>query len=280
MRRYLAALIALSATAAVSAQHHDHDVEEAPQVQQSSPPPVAYSGPAHAADTIFDPQEMAKVRAQLHAEHGGSTSYQVLAERFEIGTGDGDDSYLWDVQGWYGGDINKLWLKSAGEGDAGDSPSTAEFQALFSHAIAPFFDIQAGVRQDFRPDPERSHLVIGLQGLMPYVFEIDVAAFLSDDGDLTARLEGEYDALINQRLILQPRLELNISAQDIPELGIGSGFASVEAGIRLRYEIRREFAPYIGIGWERKLGDTGDIAQDSGEDRSSLRAVVGVRAWF
>ena len=115
---------------------------------------------------------------------------------------------------------------------------------------------------------------------MRYVFKIDVAAFHSDDGDLTARLEGEYDALIDQRLILQPRLELNISAQDIPELGIGSGFASVAAGIRLRYEIRWEFAPYIGIGWERKLGDTGDIAQDSGEDRSSLRAVVGVRAWF
>lgn len=267
-----------------SADPHAHDMstmQDAAKPQaEASPPPAAFSGPADAADILFDPQEMAKAREQLRIEHGGSKAYLILADRFETRVGDGEENYLWDLQGWYGGDINKLWLKSEGEGGLGDNPDNAEFQALYSRAIAPFFDIQAGIRYDVRPDPDRSYLVLGLQGLLPYVFEIDAAAFLSDDGDLTARLEGEYDLQVNQRLILQPRVELNMAAQEIPELRIGSGFSSIEAGIRLRYEIRRELAPYFGIAWERKLGDTGDFARAAGEDRGDWGVVVGVRSWF
>jgi copper resistance protein B len=173
-----------------------------------------------------------------------------------------------------------LWLKSGGEGAFGDSAGSLEFQALYSRAVAPFFDVQAGIRQDVRPNPDRTYLVIGLQGLLPYVFELDAAAFLSDTGDLSGRLEVDYDLQINQRLILQPRVELNVSAQAVPELNIGSGVGSVEAGIRLRYEIRREFAPYLGIGWERKLGETGNLARAAGQDHHSWGAVVGMRSWF
>lgn len=292
MKRCLIALLAASMSTAVLAQHESHEAAETSSetTQQaadpraphdtSPAPPAAFLGPAHAADALFDPRKMAEAREQLRAEHGVPKSWLILADRFEARVGDGEENYLWDVQGWYGGDINKLWLKSEGEGDLGDDPDNAEFQALFSRAIAPFFDIQAGIRHDFRPDPERSHLVVGLQGLMPYFFEIDAAAFLSDEGDLTGRLEGEYDLQVNQRLILQPRLELNIAAQDIPELGIGSGVTSIEAGFRLRYEVRREIAPYVGITWERKLGDTGDAALAAGEDRGGWQAVAGVRAWF
>jgi len=247
---------------------------------EAPPPPAAFSGPAHAADTLFNPEEMAEAREELRAEQGDARTYLVLADRFETRTRSGDENYLWDVQGWYGGDIHRLWLKTEGDGGLGDSPDGAELQVLYSRAILPFFNIQSGIRHDLSPDPERSHLVVGLQGLVPYLFELDAATFLSDEGDLTGRLEGEFDLQITQRLILQPRVELNIAAQDVPELRIGSGVSSAEAGFRLRYTIRREFAPYLGVAWERKFGETGDFARAAGEDAGGWEAVLGARAWF
>ena len=151
--------------------------------------------------------------------------------------------------------------------------------ALWSRAIAPFFDFQAGVRQDLT-GPERTHAVIGIQGLMPYRFEVDAAAFVSTKGDVTARIEGELDQRITQRLILQPRAELALSAQDIPELGIGAGLDRIEAGLRLRYEFAREFAPYVGVSQEWRIGDSADFARAAGEDPSVTNYVVGVRFWF
>lgn len=153
-------------------------------------------------------------------------------------------------------------------------------QALWSHAITPWFDVQAGARYDFRPEPERGHLVLGLQGLAPYFFEIDAAAFLSDERDLTARIEAEYDQLITQRLILQPRVELDLAAQDVEEIGIGAGLSSVEAGLRLRYEIVPEFAPYFGVSYERAVGDTANFARDEGEEVDTWSVLIGLRAWF
>lgn len=250
-----------------------------PGAAATSPPPAAFSGPAHAADLFFDPQVMAAAREQLRSGQGGSPTFMILADRLETRSG-GDEDYLWDVQGRYGGDINRLWFKSEGEGRMGDRPESAEMQVLYSRAITPFFDAQAGIRYDFSPDPARAHLVLGLQGLAPYAFEIDAVAFLSDEGDVTGRLEGEYDIQITQRTLLQPRLELNVSAQDIPELRTGSGLSSVEAGLRLRYEIRREIAPYLGVGWKRKLGNTGDFASAAGEDRGGWQFVLGIRSWF
>ena len=319
MKRLLIFLLAAAATPPVLAQHEGHEAEQAdqpttdphsghdvnsePREQQENddphashdrstvqdaaeqkaeapPPPAAFSGPAHAADTLFDPREMAEAREQLRIEQGAAKNYLILADRVETRVGDGEEKYLWDVQGWHGSDIDKLWLKSEGEGDFGDGPDSAEFQALYGRAITPFFDVQAGVRHDVRPEPNRSHLVVGLQGLLPYVFELDAAAFLSDEGELTGRLEAEFDLQISQRLLLQPRVELHMAAQEIPELGIGSGVGSMEAGLRLRYEIRREFAPYAGIGWEQKFGGTADIARAAGDDRDAWQAVVGIRSWF
>ncbi len=146
-------------------------------------------------------------------------------------------------------------------------------------SLLPFFDLQAGVRFDPEPDT-RGHLVVGVQGLAPYMFHVDGALFLSDRGDLTARLEGEYDQRITQRLIVQPRLEVELAAQDIPESGIGAGITKIEAGLRLRYEIQREFAPYVGIEYEAALGETADIARAAGEDPDGLKVLVGLRAWF
>ena len=253
--------------------HQDGDLPEGP------PPPEAFEGPQHAADAIYGPAVMAEARATNHATHGDMKTGTLMAERLEARIGEGEDGYLWDLQGWYGGDIDKLVIKSEGEGEFGGAVEDAEVQALWGHAIGPFFDLQAGVRLDIEPET-RSHLVLGVQGLAPYMWHVDAAAFLSDRGDLTARIEGEYDQKLTQRLILQPRAELELAAQDIAEREIGAGLTKFETGLRLRYEIAREFAPYVGVGYETKLGDTRSMAKDVGDDPDGLKLLLGLRAWF
>lgn len=252
---------------------------DAPPV--APPPPEAFSGPEHAAATIFDPELFERKRqARLIAEHGGYVTGMLLADQLEYRARDGSDGYAWDVQGWYGGDYDKLWLKSEGEGAFGESPEQVEVQALYSRAIDPWFNLQAGIRHDFRPDPERTHLVLGIQGLAPYWFEVGGSLFLSDKGELAARFEAEYDQRITQKLVLQPSVELEVSAQDIPELGVGSGLSMAEAGLRLRYEFVPEFAPYVGVQYERAFGDTADFRRADGEDAGGWSVLFGIRSWF
>jgi copper resistance protein B len=167
-----------------------------------------------------------------------------------------------------------------GSGAFGEGVEDAEIQALYSRAIGPYFNLQAGIRYDFKPNPSRTYATIGFEGLAPYWFEVEGAVFLSDKGDVLGRLEGYYDQRITQRLILQPRAELNLAAQDVPENGIGSGLSDIELGLRLRYEITRQFAPYVGVSWDRKLGDTADFARAAGEDPSTTSLVAGIRLWF
>jgi len=248
---------------------------------EAAAPAAALSGPTHAADGVFGAEAMDASRQTLIAENGAVHTTALIIDRLEAGFGDGGDTYLWDVQGWSGGDINRFWWKSEGEGEFGGALEEAELQALYSRAVTPFWDVQAGVRQDFRPDgDDTTHLVLGLQGLAPYWFEIDAAAFLSTKGDLTARVEAEYDQRLTQRLILQPRLEIDASASDIPELEIGAGLSSIEAGVRLRYEFRKEFAPYVGVEWSRALGNTADYIEARGGEAEVTRVVVGLKAWF
>ncbi len=256
------------------AEHEGHG----PAARAAAPPARAHEGPRHAADAIFGPAAMARSHAENEAMDRMSFG-TIMLERFESRSGEGEDHYLWDAQGWYGGDYDKLWLKSEGEGSFDGAVESAEVQALWSHAIGPFFDLQTGMRYDFEPDG-RGHAVLGVQGLAPYMFELDAAAFLSDRGDLTARVEAEYDQRITQRLILQPRAEISLSAQDIPAREIGAGITSFETGLRLRYEFAREFAPYLGVGYESKLGDTADFARAAGADPDRFSFLFGLRAWF
>lgn len=177
--------------------------------------------------------------------------------------------------------LQRIWLKTQGEYSPGrDEFEKAEVQLLYSRLVGYYWDLQARVRYDFEPDPSRAYGVIGLQGLAPGYFEVDTQAFVSENGDLSARLEADYDILITQRLILQPKAELNLAVQDVPEFGIGSGINDLELGLRLRYEISREFAPYVGISWERKLGETAQIARREGGDVDIFALVAGVRFWF
>ncbi len=232
---------------------------------------------AHAEDN-HNPDN---ARAHLQAHHGGGLFSYVELERLEYLSNDGEPQFLWDVQGWYGGDVNKLWLKSEGEyAFSGGGLEEAEIQALWSRAVGSYFDLQAGVRHDFAPGDDRTFAVIGAQGLTPYLFEIDTAIFVSEDGDVSARLEAEYEFLVTQRLILQPRAELNFEFQDAPAYELGSGLSSVELGGRLRYEIRRQFAPYVGVSWRRAYGDTARYIRADGGEPGGVSFVAGLRMWF
>jgi copper resistance protein B len=208
----------------------------------------------------------------------------LLVDRLEYRADDGPDHLLWDAQGWYGGDYQRLWIKTEGEQATSNSHGEAEVQALYSRLVAPYWDLQAGVRYDRAygsgRDRDRAFGVLGVHGLSPYRFDTDLALFVSEDGDVSARAQFEYELLLTQRLVLQPRVEINAAAQAVKSWGVGRGLNDVQIGLRLRYEIRREFAPYLGVEWTRKLGNTADIARADGEDASVPALVAGLRLWF
>lgn len=267
-------------------QHGGHSGHVMPPVGASSPEGVvpaasAPSTPAnHAADAYYDPAEMADARAILLHESGGMGNSMILIDRLEWRPGPGGDGFAWDGEGWIGGDIDRFAFKTEGEGTLGGKMEQAEVQVGWSHALDPWFNVRAGVRQDFRPEPQRTYAVLGIEGLAPYWFDVEGQIFLSDKGEVSARAEASYDQRITQRLIAQPQVELNFSAQDVPELATGSGINSIELGFRLRYEIVREFAPYVGVNWERKLGRSANYADARGDNPAALRFVTGVRFWF
>ncbi|MDO9488193.1 MAG: copper resistance protein B [Sphingomonadaceae bacterium] len=251
-----------------------------PAPSRAGPSGAALGGPEHAADAVWGADVMAPVRRAVYAEHGAFRGGKLLIDRLEYRAQDGHDGYAWEGEAWYGGDYDRLWVKSEGEGGFGEALESAEIQALWSRALDPWFNLQTGIRYDLRPRPDRAHLAVGIQGLAPYWFEVDVAAFLSDRGDLTARAEAEYDQRITNRLIVQPRAEIELSAQDVPAIGLGAGLSSIEAGIRLRYELVPEFAPYVGVDYERSFGATADFARAAGEGVGGWAFVAGIRAWF
>ena len=257
--------------------HSAHQVQADDGIPKGEAPPVPTD---HAAEAFYAPAGIASARAAMLRESGGMTFSRFMLDRLEYRADKGADGYYWEGEGWVGGDINRFAFKTKGEGAIGGSLERAEVQALYSRAIDPWFNLEAGVRHDIRPDPQRTYAVVGIEGLAPYWFEVSAQAFLSDRGDAHVRLEGNYDQRITQRLILQPAAELNFAAQDVPELGIGSGLSEIELGLRLRYEVAREFAPYAGINWERKLGDTARFARSDGERASAASLVMGVRFWF
>ncbi len=278
-------------------QHSGHDMQgmsgmagmpgmAAEGVQQTGTALPAGNAPApplptdHAADAVYGADAMAMGRHHLQQHHGGQNFSQVLLNLAEYQFRNGRDGYRWDGEAWFGGDINRLFIKSEGEGAFRKGIESAEVQALYSRTIGPYFNLQAGVRQDLGPSPKRTYATVGLQGLAPGFFELEGAVFLSNKGDVLGRLGGYYDQRITQRLILQPRAELNFAAQDVPENRIGSGLSNAELGLRLRYEIRREFAPYVGVSWDRRFGDTARYARADGDRATSKSIVAGVRVWF
>lgn len=244
----------------------------------AAPPPAPPAD--HAADALFDPAAMARARKALLHEAGGMTFGSVGLDLAELRTGKGRDAYHWEGEAWFGGDIERALIRTEGEGDIGGGLESAEVQALYARALDPWWNLAAGIRHDFRPGPQRTYAVLGVEGLAPYWVHASAAAFLSDKGDAHLRLEASHDMRITQRLILQPRAEADLALQDVPELATGSGLSQFELALRLRYELDRRFAPYVGLAWERKLGGTARMARAAGEDPSRLSGVFGLRFWF
>ena len=208
----------------------------------------------------------------------------LLFDLLEYESNRGAGSLRWDVLGWRGTDYNRFWFKSEGRQSFGERTGEIEVQALYGRLIAPYFDFQVGVRVDNRwrrgRNASRVLAVVGLQGLAQYRFEIEPALFISYKGDVSARLTATKDFLLTQKAVLQGRFETNVAAQKVEKFGVGSGLNDVGLGLRLRYEIRREFAPYIGVSWSRSFGQTADFARRDGEATNRLSIVGGVRMWF
>lgn len=232
------------------------------------------------ADRLHSPAEMARARAAMMKEAGGTTVAFASFDLAEYVVHKNKDSYRFEGEAWLGGDINRFVFKYEGEGEFRGPLDDLELTAAYSRAIDPYWNLQAGIRYDVSPNPSRTYAVVAIEGLAPYWFEVTASAFLSNEGEVRGRIEGFYDQRITQKWILQPRIEANFSAQTISELGVGAGLSNLEVGARLRYEIKREFAPYIGFEWIRQFGESARFTQASGGQVSDPHFVMGVRLWF
>lgn len=279
------ALLLVLAAFPAAAQEIDHSqhgaaapaaIESEEQVGNEPAPPVAMD---HAADRLFPADRMEPARAALREEGRFRTS-TLRIDRLEYRALDGRDGYAFEAQAWTGGDIDRFVLDAAGEGEFGHDPESLELSALWRHAIDPFFNLELGVRHDFHPAPQRTYALAGISGLAPYWIEVQGQVLLSNKGDAHMRIEAEHDIRITQKLILQPALEVDFAFQDVPELGIGAGIEKFELGARLRYQMNRKLAPYVGVHWERKLGRTADLARSQGDKASSIAVLFGIRTWF
>ena len=218
-------------------------------------------------------------------QHRLFTLVDVLEYRPKTGGGESTSDHRWDVEGWYGGDYNRIWFKSEGQRDtAFKADYDIDFQLLYGRFIRKYYDFQIGPRvetQTFRGrNVTRGLGVIGIEGLVPYNYDFESALFIDENGAVSARLSFTKDLLLTQRLILQTRFETNAAVQRVEEFTTGSGLNNLEFGIRLRYEIRREFAPYVGISFDKSFGETATLVRQDGGDPSQIRFAVGVRAWF
>lgn len=203
----------------------------------------------------------------------------LMLDQFEYADGSHGNSTFIDGEAYYGTDFDKLWLKAEGE-SSGGRLQDLRTEVLWDHAYDTYFSTQLGVRHDAGVGPDRNWAAFGVEGLAPYWFETEAFVYVGENGRTAARLQAEYEESITQRLILQPKIEVNLYGRDDPQRGIGSGLSDAEFGLRLRYEIRREFAPYIGIVWRQRYGRTADFARAQGEHAVELQFVAGLHVWF
>lgn len=217
----------------------------------------------------------------LPRHHTGDVAYRSVIKMDRLENVQTRDNAFteYDLQAWLGKDYERLTLKAEGEVDEGELHE-ASTELLWGHALAPYWDSQLGVRHDSGEAPDRQWLALGIQGLAPYWFEVDATAYVSEQGHSALNLEAEYELLLTQKLVLQPRLEATLYGRRDAARELGSGLSDLSAGLRLRYEIRREFAPYLGVEWNGKFGGTANYARASGERRSETRIVAGVRFWY
>jgi copper resistance protein B len=259
------------------AQHQGHSgpapaTPPEPAAQTPSPPTQARTGPARPPENTSGPvSEPVKDNTIFH---------QVLINQLEhTRARRGGTGLAWDVHAWAGTDNHRLWFKSEGE-RTGGTTEDGRYELLWSRPVSAFWDLQAGLRRDFSEGPRRSWLAFGLQGIAPYWFDIEATAYVGPAGRTAMRIQGEYQWLLTQRTFLVPEVEVNLHGRSDPARGIGSGLSDVTLGVRLRHEIRREFAPYIGVSWTGRFGRTAELARAAAEPVREWQWVAGVRVWF
>lgn len=272
------AVPALAQSAASPAHAHDQaasgDVEIQPMQPAASTPTASPVPPLTDADrnAVFH-------GGHMHDMGDAQINYLVLFDKLEWQRAGGGNALNWEGTAWVGGDIDRLWIRSEGK-RTGHGLEGAEVQALWGHAISPWWDVVGGVRHDFKPGRSQTWAALGLQGLALYNLDVEATAYVGQAGQTAARLEGKYELLITNRLVLQPTAEINIYGRNDAIRGIGAGLSSTSLGLRLRYELDRQFAPYIGVNWDRSYGNTARFAEQEGQRRSEVSFVAGVRAWF
>jgi copper resistance protein B len=246
---------------------------------QQPKPPSETKLPPFIPPLTDDDRKAAFPDVQGHAVHDGAINYFVLFDQLEWQFGERADGLNIDSRGWIGGDRDRLWFRAEGNGEDGRI-GEAQMRVMFGRRFARWWDWVAGVRQDVRPGSPHTWVAIGVQGLAPYRFDIDATAYVGASGRVHARFEVEYEVLLTNRLVLQPLFETEIVAKSDPSRSVGAGLSTTDLGLRLRYEIRREVAPYVGLTWANTWGKTADFAEAAGEDRGGARFVTGVRLWF
>jgi copper resistance protein B len=276
------AFIVLLAPAAPAQEHH-HDMPSPPAAQQPASTEATQSEQEHVPPdppTSQDDHPMS-YRAMARAMEMDDTSFtrKFLLDRLEWRDTDAGGAFAWNAAAWYGNDANQLWLKTEGEREGGTT-TAARTELLWDRPVARWWNLQAGIRHDSAIGNSRDWAAVGVQGIAPGFFDIEVTAYVGDSGRTAARLSAERDLLLTQRLILQPEAEINFYGKDDPANRIGSGLSDLELALRLRYELRREFATYIGVVWARRCGDTADLVQAAAEDPSDLQVLAGFRIWF
>ena len=256
--------------------HHQGAVDHA-AMGHGTPSQAA---PVEPIPTLTDADRAAAFPDLAHGmHHAPERNSFVMFDRLEAVDLDHGRGEAWEAQAWFGSDLNRLWLRSEGERERGHTEA-ADLEVLYGRSVTPWWDVVAGLKHDFKPGRSRDWAAFGVQGLAPYKFEVSATAYLGESGATAAIVEAEYEVLLTNRLILQPRVEVEAFGKDDPARGIGSGLSTVEAGLRLRYEFTRRFAPYVGVAWERAYGGTADHRRDDGEAVEDMHLVAGVRLWF
>jgi copper resistance protein B len=275
----IAAFTAVALPAYAQDEHAMHDMPMGHDMPRESPvlppnthvPPPPPTTPMHAMS--------AARMAEVMDMHDDAILGMLKVEQLERAISGNDRTTAWNAEGWLGGDRNRLWLRSEGERGR-DGTHDARVEVLFDRAFSPFWDWQAGLRHDFGQGPSREWAAFGVQGLAPYWFETQATFYIGGEGRTAARLEASYDLLLTQRLILAPRIELQWHGKADPQRQLGAGLSSLETGLRLRYEFSRHVAPYVGVAWQYRYGDTARYARAAGERAGEATWLAGVRLWF
>jgi copper resistance protein B len=282
MARLAAAVALLAAWPSIAWTQHEHHAPAPPPAPPApaspAPPPVSVPSPGPVPPLTDADRAAAFPDAGGHPPHGESIYGYVLVDRLEWQSGRGGKGLTWDVKGWVGGDRHRFWFRTEGEGEA-DGVRAGHAHLLYGRAISPWWDLVAGIRQEVRPGPAQTWAAVGLQGLAPYRIGVEATGYVGAHGRTALRLEAEHSLLITNRLVLQPVVDIEAFGKADPERRVGRGLSSIEAGLRLRYEIRRELAPYVGVTWRRAFFGTRDLAEAAGEPSGHARLTIGVRVW-